>query len=56
MIAVSAIRFLATAKAIDSDERHLGPGSRIDLALAGVLALLGCALFAYLSHAIVTKL
>jgi putative membrane protein len=56
MIAVSAIRFLATAKAIDSAEQHAGPGSRIDLALAGVLVLLGCALFVYLSHAIVTKL
>jgi hypothetical protein len=56
MIAVSAIRFLATAKTIDSVEQHPGPGSRIDLALAGVLVLLGCALFVYLSHAIVTKL
>jgi hypothetical protein len=56
MIAVSAIRFLATEKTIDSAEQHPGPGSRIDLALAGVLVLLGCALFAYLSHAIVTKL
>ena len=56
MIAVSAIRFLATAKTIDSAEQHPGPGSRIDLALAGVLVLLGVALFVYLSHAIVTKL
>lgn len=56
MIAVSAIRFLATAKTIDSAEQRPGPGSRIDLALAGLLVLLGCALFVYLSHAIVTKL
>jgi putative membrane protein len=56
MIAVSAIRFLATAKTIDSAEQQPGPGSRIDLALAGLLVLLGCALFVYLSHAIVTKL
>jgi putative membrane protein len=56
MIAVSVVRFLATAKTIDSAEQHPGPGSRIDLALAGVLVLLGCALFVYLSHAIVTKL
>jgi putative membrane protein len=56
MIATAAVRFLMTAKAIDSDETRVGPGSRIDLALAGLLVLLGCALFAYLSHALVTSL
>src|SRR5579864_7859284 len=30
MIAVAAVRFLATAKRIDSAERHPGTGSRID--------------------------
>jgi putative membrane protein len=56
MVAISALRFLATAKSIDSEERHPGPGSRIDLLLAGLLVLLGCALFVYLSHALVAKL
>jgi putative membrane protein len=56
MVALAAIRFLATAKAIDSEERLPGPGSRIDLALAAMLVLLGCALFVYLSHALVTTL
>jgi putative membrane protein len=56
MVAVSAARFLMTAKAIDSEERRPGPGSRIDLALAALLVLLGCALFVYLSHALVAKL
>jgi putative membrane protein len=56
MVAVAAIRFLTTAKIIDSDESHPGPGSRFDLALAALLVLLGCALFVYLSHALVTKL
>lgn len=56
MVAVAAIRFLSTAKTIDSDEQHPGPGSRFDLALAGLLVLLGCALFLYLSHALVAKL
>lgn len=55
IIAIAAIRFLATAKAIDSEELHRGPGSRLDLALAILLALLGCSLFVYLSHALVTK-
>src|SRR5216683_7845079 len=31
MVAVAALRFLMTAKAIDSDERRLGPGSRVDM-------------------------
>jgi len=56
MIALAALRFLTTAKAIDSEEPRRGPGSRIDVALAGLLILLGCALFVYLSHALVTTL
>ena len=56
MIAIAALRFFATAKAIDSAELRPGPGSRADLTLAGLLVLLGCALFVYLSHALVTKL
>jgi putative membrane protein len=56
MVAVAALRFLMTAKAIDSDERRLGPGSRVDMALAVLLVLLGCALFVYLSHALATNL
>jgi putative membrane protein len=52
MVAIAAIRFLITAKNIDEDLRH-GPGSRIDLALAALLVLLGSALFIYLSHAFV---
>jgi putative membrane protein len=53
MVAVAAVRFLITAKSIDSEELQRGPGSRIDVALALLLVLLGCALFVYLSHAIV---
>jgi uncharacterized membrane protein YidH (DUF202 family) len=55
IIVIAATRFLATAKAIDSDALHRGPGSRFDLALAVLLGLLGCALFIYLSHAMVTR-
>jgi putative membrane protein len=56
MVALAAARFLRTAKRIDSTEPLAGIGSRIDLALAGLLILLGCALFFYLSHALVSRL
>jgi putative membrane protein len=53
IVAIAAIRFLITAKSIDSAELQKGNGSRIDVALAVLLVLLGCALFLYLSHALV---
>jgi putative membrane protein len=56
MVALAAARFLRTAKRIDSPEPLPGTGSRIDLALASLLVLLGCALFFYLSHALVSKI
>jgi hypothetical protein len=48
IVVVAAVRFLMTAKEIDDPAQHPGPGSRIDVALAALLFLLGCALFAYL--------
>ena len=51
MVGLSIVRFLQTAKAIDSAERYPGTGSRVDLLLAALLLLLGCALFFYLTHA-----
>src|SRR6202042_3267316 len=51
IIVIAAGRFLSTAKAIDSEKSLRGPGSRLDVALAALLGLLGCALFVYLSHA-----
>ncbi|HYM02790.1 MAG TPA: DUF202 domain-containing protein [Stellaceae bacterium] len=56
MVAVAAIRFLLTAKSIDSPDLRSGPGSRVDLALALLLVLLGSSLFVYLSHAFVANL
>ena len=55
MVAVAAVRFIITAKYIDSDEVHAGTGSRVDIALAVLMVLLGVALFLYLSHALVSK-
>ncbi len=56
VVAVAAVRFLITARYIDSAEQHPGTGSRIDLALAALLVLLGSTLFLYLSHTLVTRL
>jgi putative membrane protein len=56
MVAIAATRFVITAKNIDSEDLRHGAGSRIDIALAALLVLLGCALFIYLSHALVATL
>ena len=48
MVAIAGFRFLATARQIDSPEQHLTVGSRLDVALAALLFLLGCSLFVYL--------
>ena len=53
MIAIAAVRFLVTAKKIESQEQHPGTGSRIDIGLAVLLVLLGSTLFFYLTHALV---
>jgi putative membrane protein len=53
MVAIAGLRFLQIAKQIDSPQSLPGTGSRLDLALAALLVLLGCALFFYLSHAFV---
>ena len=53
MVGIAAVRFVRTAKNIDRTDQRPGTGSRIDIALAALLVLLGCALFFYLSHALV---
>jgi len=47
-VIVAAIRFIRTRKQIDDAEPRIGEGSRLDLALALMLFLLGCALMTYL--------
>jgi putative membrane protein len=54
MVALAAVRFLITERHIESDEVHRGTGSRIDIVLAVLLVVLGCALVLYLTHALVT--
>jgi putative membrane protein len=53
MVAIAGFRFVVAAKRIDSEDVQPGTGSRIDVALAALLFLLGCCLFVYLSHALV---
>jgi len=53
MVAIAGFRFVVAARRIDSADVQPGTGSRIDVALAVLLFLLGCCLFLYLSHALV---
>ena len=53
MIVISAARFVLVQRMIDSTTEHTHIGSRIDVALATMLVLLGGVLFLYLSHALV---
>lgn len=55
MIALAAWRFVRTTRQIDDETIWQGTGSRVDIALAGLLALLGIALFLYLVHALGAK-
>jgi putative membrane protein len=53
MVALAMIRFFKDAKAIDSDEETKLTGSKLDVALASLLIVLGASMFLYLSHAFV---
>ena len=52
IVAIAGWRFAATAREIDSDGEVPGPGERFDLALAGMIALLGAALAVFLARAV----
>jgi putative membrane protein len=52
IIVISGWRFVRTTKDIDSEDEVTGPGERFDVALAGMIGLLGAALFLYLSQAV----
>lgn len=55
-IALAIVRFRKTAIEIDSAEALPGPSERFDLTLAGLLVLLGGALFVYLSYTVIRSL
>ncbi len=48
IVVLAIVRFLKTAREIDDDQQHGGEGLRLDIALAALLFLLGCALVGYL--------
>jgi putative membrane protein len=52
LIVLAGWRFVQTAKDIDNDNEVASPGERFDLALSGMIGVLGIALFLYLSHAV----
>ena len=52
IIAIAGWRFVQTAKDIDREDEVATRGERFDLMLAGMLGLLGAALFLYLAHAV----
>ncbi len=52
IVILAAIRFLRLRQAIDNAEAMTG-GARLDLALAGLLVILGLALVAFLSHTMI---
>jgi len=51
MVVLAMVRFIKNAKVIDSDQETRVTGSRLDMALASLLILLGVSMFLYLSHA-----
>lgn len=55
MVVLAALRFVKTAKEIDDPAIVPGTGSRLDIALTALLAVLGVALFFYLSHAVTAR-
>lgn len=56
MIVIAGFRFMRTAKDIETEHDVASPGARFDLALAGLLGLLGAALFLYMSRAVLPVL
>jgi len=56
MVVIAAVRFFKTAKDISAEMEMPSSGSRFDLALAVLLALLGVSLFLYMSRAVLATL
>ena len=55
-ILLAMLRFRRLAREIDSPAKLPGSGKRLDVVLAGLLALLGAALFVYLSYTVLSNL
>lgn len=55
-IILATLRFRRLARQIDSPARIPGSGERLDVVLAGLLAVLGLALFVYLAYTVMSSL
>jgi putative membrane protein len=55
VLLVSIARFIATARWIDDPDPHKGPGARFDIVLAGLLFVVGAALFSYLAFSLAVR-
>jgi putative membrane protein len=55
-IVLAIVRFRRIARQIDSAETLPGAGERLDVGLAALLALIGAALFVYLSYTVITTI
>ncbi|HUZ31866.1 MAG TPA: DUF202 domain-containing protein [Xanthobacteraceae bacterium] len=53
MVAMAAVRFIRTGRAIDSPEQR-NDNARMDLSLAGLMVVLGVALVLYVFHTLLT--
>jgi len=56
MMVFATIRFRKTTLEIDAKEVRPGPGTRLDIALAMLLSLLGTILFVYLTYTVISQL
>jgi putative membrane protein len=51
-VVIAGLRFVKTAKEIETEDEVASPGERFDLALAAMIGLLGASLALYLSRAV----
>ena len=56
MMVLAIVRFRRTTIEIDNEQTLTGPGQRADVLLAGLLTVLGCALFVYLTYTVISSL
>lgn len=56
MLALSMVRFRKTARDIASPDKRMESGVQMDLLLAGLLLLLGAALFCYLIYSVIGQM
>ena len=56
MMVFATMHFRKTTLEIDAKEVRPGPGTRLDIALAMLLSLLGTTLFVYLTYTVISQL